>query len=185
MTTIDLQNRFETHLPEINRLAGFHFRHLDPDAREEAVQNATVLAWRYYLNAAKQGKHDREDVVKTIAWWAIQHSRQGRQGGGTGKAKAKCVMDYARRRKGNVVIQGDVNLNNFIGPSATIPDRVAFRLDTAAFLATLSDRNRGIAVDLATGIGTTDAAKKWGVSPGAISQFRTRFKSWHDAFHAN
>jgi hypothetical protein len=42
----DARTAFETRLAEIDRLAGFHFKHLDPDAREEAIQNSVVLAYR-------------------------------------------------------------------------------------------------------------------------------------------
>ena len=56
-------------------------------------------------------------------------------------------------------------------------------LDTPAFLNSLSERDRGIANDLAAGMGTTEVARKWGVTPGAISQFRTRFRKWWTEFH--
>lgn len=181
-TATDARTAFEARLPEINRLAGFHFRHLDPDAREEAIQNTTVLAWRYFLDAARQGKHGREDVFKGLIWWACKHTRQGRRGGGQGRVKPKCVLEYARRRKGNVVVQGGVDLNHFIGPSASIPDAVAFRVDVPAFLGTLPARDRQIAMSLAHGAGTTETARAFGVTPGAISQFRTRFRKKYDEF---
>ena len=96
--------------------------------------------------------------------------------------KGKCVLDYARRRKGVVAIQGGVDLNCFVGPTASIPDAVAFRVDTATFLETLTPRDRGIARDLASGMGTTEVARRFGVTPGAISQFRTRFRKKYDEF---
>ena len=77
----DARTVFESRLPEINRLIAIHFRHLDPDAREEGIQNSVVLAYRYWLNAVQQGKL-REDVFKSILWWAAKHTRQGRKGGG-------------------------------------------------------------------------------------------------------
>ena len=169
-----------TASPRSSASARIHHRHLDPEARQEAIQNTTALAWRYFLNAARQGKHEREDVFQSLIWWACQHTKQGRQGGGA--SNAKCVLDFARRRKRNVVVQGGVDLNFLVGPTASVPDVVAFRLDVPAFLATLSERDRGISLDLAQGLGTTEVAKKWGVTPGAISQFRTRFKKKYDEF---
>ena len=72
----------------------------------------------------------------------------------------------------------------FVGQTASIPDAVAFRVDTAAFLTTLNDRDRGIARDLAAGMGTGEVAHKRGVTPAAISQARTRLRQKYDEFHA-
>ena len=177
----DARTAFETRLAEIECLAGSHFRHLDPDAREEAVQNAVVLAYRYWTRLVERGKTG-EDCFKSAVWWAAKHTRQGRQGGGSGRAK--CVLDYARRRKNDVAIHGGFDLDSYVGPTATVPDAVASRLDVSAFLATLPERDREIALSLAHGKGTTETARKFGVSPGAISQFRTRFRKTYDEYHA-
>jgi hypothetical protein len=173
---------FVSRLAEMQDLAAGHFRHLDPDAREEAVQNSLVLAFRYWRRLVASGK-DAQGLLKTVLWWACRHTRHGRQGGGRGKAKPKCVLDYSRRGMGNVVVEPGLNLNHFIGRSASIPDAVAFRVDVPEFLSTLSERDRQIAHDLAVGTGTKEVAKKYRVSPPAISQFRTRFRKKYDAFH--
>ncbi len=182
-TTTDARTVFASRLPEIKCLVGSHFRHLDPDAREEAVQNSVVLAYRYWLRLVEVGKTG-EDCFKSAVWWAAKHTKQGRKGGGCGKVHAKCVLDYARRGKDAVAIEGGVNLNGFVGATATVPDIVQFRLDTAAFWGTLNERDRGIARDLASGMGTGEVAKQRGVTPAAISQFRTRFRKKYDEFHA-
>jgi hypothetical protein len=174
---------FASRIPEIECLAGSHFRHLDPDAREEAIQNSVVLAYRYWLRLAEVGKTG-EDCFKSAVWWATKHTKQRRKGGGCGRRKAKCVLDYARRGKGGVAIQGAVDLNHHVGPTPSIPDAVASRLDVPAFLVTLNERDREIAMTLADGHGTSETARRFGVSPGAISQFRTRSRKKYDAFHA-
>jgi hypothetical protein len=179
----DARTVFESRLPEIECLAGSHFRHLDPDAREEAVQNSVVLAYRYWLRLAEVGKTG-EDCFKSAIWWATKHTKQGRKGGGCGRGKAKCVLDYARRRKGGVAIQDGVEVNFLIGATASIPDTVASRLDVPVFIGTLNERDREIAMTLADGHGTTETARKFGVSPGAISQARTRLRKKYDEFHA-
>ncbi len=179
----DARTAFENRLHEIECLAGSHFRHLDPDAREEAVQNATVLAYRYWLRLAERGKTG-DDCFSSAVWWAAVHAKHGRKGGGSGKGKAKCVLDQARHHKNNVVVQGGIDLNYFVGRASTLPDAVAFRLDTAAFLATLNERDREIARDLAAGMGTGKVAYKRGVTPAAISQARTRLRKRYDEFHA-
>ncbi len=176
----DARTAFETRLPEIARLAGIHFRRLDPDAREEAVQNTVVLAYRYWTRLVERDKTS-EGVFSSMLWWACTHTKQGRHGGGSGRAK--CVLDYARRRKNDVAIHDGFDLDSYVGRQATIPETVAFRLDVSAFLTTLPERDQGIARDLAHGKGTTEVARDYGVSPGAISQFRTRFRKKYDEFH--
>jgi hypothetical protein len=179
----DARTVFESRLPEIECLAGSHFRRLDPDAREEAVQNSVVLAYRYWLQLVEVGKSG-EDCFRSAIWWAAVHTKQGRRGGGCGRGKAKCVLDYARRGKRGVAIHDGTGVDYLIGATASVPDAVASRLDVPAFLETLPERDRGIAMTLADGHGTTETARKFGVSPGAISQARTRLRWKYDEFHA-
>ena len=173
---------FETRIDSIVRLAGYHFRQLGPEAREEAIQNTLALAWKFFLRLVEQGKADQENVVSQMIGFAIKHTKMGRSLVGTDHKRPKDVIDYAKRRMRGVAIE-PMEIDHYIGKSASVPDSAAFRIDTPAFLATLSERDRGIALDLATGMGTTEAAHKWSLSPGAISQFRTRFKAWYDQFH--
>jgi hypothetical protein len=65
----DARTSFESRLPEIERLVGSHFRHLDPDAREEAIQNTVVLAYHYWTRLVERGKVG-EDCFKNAIWWA-------------------------------------------------------------------------------------------------------------------
>jgi hypothetical protein len=181
-TAADPSTQFVSRLPELEDLAAGHFHYLDPDAREEAVQNSVVLAYRCWRRLVERGR-DADGLLKSVLWWACKHTRQGRQAGGRARAKPRCVLDYARRRKRGVVIQRGIDLNYFIGQSASVPEIVAFRLDTPSFLGTLSERDQQIARDLATGTGTKEVAEKYGVTPAAISQFRTRFRRKYDAFH--
>jgi hypothetical protein len=179
----DARTAFENRLPEIECLAGSHFRRLDPDAREEAIQNSVVLAYRYWLRLAEVGKTS-EECFQSVVWWAVKHTKQGRKGGGCGKIKAKCVLDYGRRRYAGVTLKDGVDLNLYVGRQATVPDIVQFRVDTSAFWSTLPERDQQIARELALGNGTKETAAKFRVSAAAISQFRTRFRKKYDAFHA-
>ena len=179
---LDPHAAFETHIDSIVRLAGYHFRQLGPEAREEAIQNTLALAWKFFLRLADQGKADQENVVSQMIGFAIKHTKMGRSIVGTDRKRPKDVIDYARRRMRGVSIE-PTDLNCHIGKSASVPDAAAFRIDTPTFLATLSERDRGIALDLASGLGTSEVARSWSVSPAAISQFRTRFKKWYEQFH--
>jgi hypothetical protein len=60
-----------------------------------------------------------------------------------------------------------------------VPDIVAFRCDFPAWLETLSCRDRRIAKFLALGNRTSDAARKFDVCEGRISQLRRELaESW-------
>jgi hypothetical protein len=64
-----------------------------------------------------------------------------------------------------------------------VPVQAAFRIDTAAWLATLSARDRRIALDLAEGQATGEVARRHGVSPARISQLRRVFQGSYREFH--
>src|SRR5262249_47556713 len=63
------------------------------------------------------------------------------------------------------------------------PDQAAFRIDYPAWLSRLPRRNRAIAVDMATGEGTRDLARKHQLSQGRISQLRRELHSDWRRFH--
>ena len=59
-------------------------------------------------------------------------------------------------------------------------EQVAFRLDFPCWLSTYSDRDRRLALDLMAGERTLDAADKYALSAGRVSQMRTQFReSWN------
>ena len=62
-------------------------------------------------------------------------------------------MDYGRRRYAGVTLMDGFDLDSYVGRQATIPDTVAFRLDVSAFLGTLPERDRGIALRPGAGHG--------------------------------
>lgn len=166
---------FESRIGEIVGLASRHFRALRPEAREEAVQNTIALAWKYYLSLKKRGKDSDEKIFRSMIFWAIRHTKQGRLLQGQGP------QDILDRRSGEKVVE-NFDLNSFVGRSATIPDTVAFRIDTEAFLSTLSPRQRSLSLDLGFGMLTSQASLKYCVTAGSISQFRARFKRRHSEF---
>ena len=156
---------FETRINEITGWIKPRFRGLDPEARDEAVQNTLALAWKFWLRLVEQGKEQDEDIFRSMVSFAVRHTRMGRMPQGRGGVKPKDVLDYGRRRKGGVAIES-VNLNHFVGRSAdTVADIAAFRIDTQVFLGTLSAKHRRLALDLASGVTTTEAAKLHGVTP--------------------
>jgi hypothetical protein len=180
MTSFETQrDAFAGQIAELTCMASAAFRHLDPEARAEAVQNALALAWKAYEALARQGRGDEAGIIKSCLWYSIRQTRAGRKAEGESRAKDA----YKNARKGRVRFER-AELNHFVGDETPIPDQVSFRLDVPAFLATLTDRQRHMAEDLMAGETTSSVAERYGVTPGAVSQFRTRFKHLFDSFMA-
>ena len=60
-----------------------------------------------------------------------------------------------------------------------VPDQAAFRLDFPPFLASLSERDRRLAAYLALGHSAVAAARRFGLSPGRVTQLRQRWcRQW-------
>ena len=55
---------------------------------------------------------------------------------------------------------------------AGVPDQVAAKIDVGDWFATLTNRMKEIAKDLAFGCSTSEVAKKHGLTAGRISQMR-------------
>lgn len=76
------------------------------------------------------------------------------------------------------VLEGDAFFREGDNPA----DRVAFRIDFADFLRSLSLRELAILVALASGERTLDVAKRFGLTPGRISQYRVLFRDRWERF---
>ena len=181
MTTIEnLHDTFVRQLPELEVTALARFRKLDPDARQEAVQNTTTLAWMYWVRLVERDRAVDDGLLKSIWWYAMKQTRAARSiSRGEGMEGRKRRDAYDRQ---SAPIQ-HLDFNNYIGDSTPVPDAVAFRLDFPVFLSTLNERQRAMAIDLASGMTTAEVAKKQGVSAPAVSQFRTRFKALLERFY--
>src|SRR5262249_53883071 len=54
-------------------------------------------------------------------------------------------------------------------------EQAAFRIDFPCWLGTLCERDRRVAEDLLAGDGTVEVARRYGLSPGRVSQLRRQF----------
>ena len=180
MTIDALQCCFVSYLPEMCRIASSHFRHLDNDKRDEAVQNTLAFVWKFAHVLLSKGRMNDPDILKSILWFAVKQTKSKRTV--QGKAKTKDALDY--RDRGRATFE-HTDLNGLIGRATPVPEQVSFRMDVPAFLSTLQPRQQMLAYDLASGMTTAEVAKRHGVTPGAISQFRGRFKKWFEDFFAD
>lgn len=176
------KDTFTCLLPELTRMAKAAFRDLRPEAREEAVQNTLALTWKSYHALIEQGRADEPGIFKSVLWYSIKQTRAGRSMPGTGEAEKPRDV-YRNAQRGRVRFE-HVDLRHFVGDDTPVPDAVSFRIDVPAFFATLNDRQQRMAEDLMTGETTSAVAGQFGVTPGAVSQFRILFKGLFEAFMA-
>jgi len=183
------QAGFLAILPQIERHLACAFRRLDPEAREDAIQEGTVSCLKAYVRLFEQGRLERA-FPTALARFAVRHIRSGRTVGCRLNVRDP-LSRYAQIRK-RIHVQ---RLDRYCRESgqwieaivedrrASIPDRVALRIDVPEWLLGLSARVREIAQDLAIGFTTNEAAKKHNLSPGRISQIRRElYRSWLE-FH--
>jgi len=178
---------FLAMLPQIVTHARVSFRYLDPEARQEAVQEVVCNALRTYVRLVQLGKASIA-YPTVLAKYGVAQVKDGRKVGGRLNVN-DTMSPYCQRLKGVVVERLDhfdpeedawqeaVVLDT---RSAPVPDIVAFRCDFADWLSSLKRRDRRIAESLAIGNRTTDVAKRFKVCSGRVSQLRRELAaSWH------
>jgi DNA-directed RNA polymerase specialized sigma24 family protein len=178
-------------LPKIRSYARTAFGHLDPDSREDAVEETIANAAVAFARLVRRGKAQKA-FPTVLAHYAITQVRQGRRVGSRLRI-GEVLSSYAQRKKGFVVQRLDrfdreteewleVILEDHRTP---VPDQVAFRIDFPNWLAILSRRNRRIAEALALGNSTGYVARRFRLSAARISQLRGElYRSWQK-FHGD
>ena len=176
---------FEAMVPLIERHAKIAFRHLDAEAREEAIQETVCNACCAYARLVELNKVDVA-YPSALARFGVAQTKAGRRTGG----KLNCrdiLSEYCQQKKKLVVErldQFDVDEEGWAeiliedkhaGPAET----AATRIDFSTWLHRLPRRLRKIAAFLATNETTSAAAKRFRVSAGRISQIRKQlYHGW-------
>jgi len=187
--------KFLSLLPQIQDQARFAFRHEGAEQREELIAEVIANCWAAFVRLVDRGLIEVAQATP-LAQFAIKQVRDGRRVG----AKL-CVNDvssgYAQRMKCFRVERLDrfdeeegtwrevLLEDRHAGPSET----AAARIDIADWFDSLPKHKRRVAEILATSETTKTAARKFGVSPGRISQTRRELESsWRkfqgDSFRA-
>lgn len=183
------QKDFLRMLPQIECHARFAFRDRKGEAREEAVQETICNACVVYARMAQQGRTGAA-TWSSLVTYAIRQVRDGRRVGGSLNVR-DVTSDHCRLRK-RVKVQPLCRWDEpnqewrellVEDKTCTPAELAASRIDVPAFFETLGPKKRRIAEALATGESTRKVAKRFGVSPGRISQLRREFlEAWHN-FH--
>jgi hypothetical protein len=173
------QNDFLSMLPEIERRLRFAFCQLDPAAKDEAIAEGVAHSLFAYRRLNEQ---DRTEVAtsSTLAWYSSRQVMRGRPAAGrmNGREPLSRHGQLTNRIKIERLPSKWIDAI-VLDKRAAIPDVIAAKMDVGAWFATLTQRMRQIANDLAFGCSTSEVAKKYGVTAGRISQLRRTLKeSW-------
>lgn len=179
--------KFLSMLPLIRRHAAVCFRHLDPEARSEAVQEVVCNALAAYRRLVELGK---EEVAfpSPLARFGVAQVRAGRRVGASLNCKditsTHCQLQKQiqvdrldRYDEEEMCWQEILVEDRHAGPAETASSRIDF----GAWLGTLAAKQRRIANVLATGETTLATARRFRLSPGRVSQLRQELKrAWED-----
>jgi hypothetical protein len=170
-------------VPIVERHAHVVFRHLPPSEREECACEAVAAAFLAYLSLTARGQ-DPFQFPSVLATRAVQHVQTDRHVGG--RLNRQDVLSRAAQRSQGFAVQSLDQLAQgnheawweaVTDHAQTPPDEAAaFRVDFPDWLATHTDRDRGLIRDLAAGERPTDVAQRYGLSCGRISQLRRTYE---------
>jgi hypothetical protein len=179
--------QFLSMLPKIRAHAAIAFRHLKPEARDEAIQEAVANAMVAYVRLVQLKKVDLA-YPTVLARYAVAQIHDGRKVGN--RLNIKDVLSgYAQKRKDFHVERLDqFDEEENAWQEILVEDRHAgpaevatTKIDFTEWLKSFPARLRRITKLLATGERTSIVAEKFGVSAGRISQLRRELaQSWKE-----
>jgi len=180
---------FLAMLPAIQRQAKVAFRHLDAEAREEAVQEVTAYAAIAFKELWDRGKAELA-YPSVLALYGIKRVKIGRMTATPMNSK-DVSSTYCQLQK-NISLERLDKFDKYEGAwleavvedhHTPVIDQVWFRIDFPAWLSGFPDRDRQIAEALAAGNRTGEVAEEFEVSAGRVSQMRREFWTSWEEFH--
>lgn len=167
-------------LPRVLSHGRVCFRGLQcPHHPDDAIQEMITLAWQWHLRLAENGK-DSTHFPTALATYAARAVKSGRRL--VGQEKSKDALSPLAQQRHHFTVARLPDLETLSGNplsealadnTKSPPDEtVCFKLDFAAWLASLTHRDRDITEALMVGERTLVVAKKYGVSAARISQKR-------------
>jgi hypothetical protein len=182
---VQVNARFLEMLPGIRRQARLAFRQFRPELRDELMQEVVANAFCTFVALIHRGKADVA-YATPLANFAIRQVIAGRRVGT--KPKLRDVLSRQAQSADGIIVerldtfdedQGEWRAALVEDRRASPADIAAARIDVAAWLRSLSQRNRRIAKTLAMGETTSEAARRFKLSSARISQIRDELKtSW-------
>ena len=176
---------FLAMLPIIRNYARGAFSRLNPDLRQDLIQEVIANALVAYVRLYQKGRVALA-YPTVVARFGIAQVRDNRRVGT--KLNIKDVLSPYCQAKKHVIVE---RLDKFDDvenqwAEAVVEDKTAgpadiarTRIDFSDWLDTLKRRDRRIALKLAEGEKTSDVAKRFKVSEGRVSQLRRELAaSW-------
>ena len=172
------QSSFVSMLPEINQKLRLAFCRLGPEAREDAIEEGVIHSLLAYNRLHEQGRADVA-TPSSLAWYSSRQVKRGRPAAGRMNSKEP-LSRYAQVGNGIQIEPHSNWIDTLVEDKrAPVADQVAAKMDVGAWFATLTQRTKQIAKDLAFGCSTSEVAKSHGVTAGRISQLRRTLEaSW-------
>jgi len=184
---------FLTLLPRIETHARVVFRGLPMVDREEAIAEAVAAAYVAYRRLRERGIDPVREFPSMMATFAVRQVKDGRHVGSRMSSK-DALSPKAQRKHGFKVeplpistrraheevhstLSGQRQMDTFEerlheNCRTPVPEQAAFRIDWPEFMRSLSQRDRRLATYLSLGNSAKQAAEKFGVSPGRVTQLR-------------
>jgi hypothetical protein len=178
------QEAFVQMLPAIQSRAGTTFRHLNPEAKEEAVAETLALCWQNHVQCALRGK---AVGASSLAHYAMLGVKSGRSLNGRNSTD---VLAPRTRLLGRVTVEsldsppnasdtddGWWDRSDMLEDRRTLEqpfERVRIKHDYGAFLALpeVTQQERRVFELLAEGWGTGEMAKELRVSSPRVCQIK-------------
>lgn len=132
-----------------------YFRN-DEDLQADLISKS----WEFSLTAGENA------TASTIVTFAVKHVRSGRQFPVTTRSVE------ARRKDGPNFTRHPVDVMELPNDDSSPVETAIMRVDLAAFVATLSDRQRELLEAMLLGETTSDMAHLFGLTAGRIAQLR-------------
>ena len=166
-------------LPTILHYAGYAFRPLDPEAREDAVAEVIAYSFVAYSRLAELSK-TAIAYPTVLALYGIRRYWDGRRVGTQANRNDAYPTGSRRQHLGT---PRDQRWMEFLTDNTKSPvvDQVIFRMDFPSWLQTLRERDRDVVLGLCQGDRPTEIARKHGLSRGRVSQLR---RELHDDWQA-
>lgn len=180
---------FEAMLPSIHKVAVFAFRKVRPSRRQEMLADVIAKAYAAFLRLVERGL-EALAYPTVLAKYAIRQVWAGRRIGC--RQNVRDVMSRCAQRRKGFCVQPLIKLDArspweelVVEDRGATPAEIAsFKVDFTDWLGTLKRFKREVALRLAAGDTTTDAARHFKLSQARISQLRQELCADWNAFQA-
>ena len=182
------QERFLEMLPSIRRHAAYAFRRLDPEARDDAVEEIVANAYVAFARLVQRGKANVA-YPGALARYAVAQFHAGRRVGTRWNTRdvfsviAQRKHSFRVERLGGADSEGSWRDAVLEDNRTPVADQAAFRCDFPEWLKTLSTRDREVAEALMRGEKAGHVAQLFSLCKGRVSQLRREFHDSWDRFH--